>query len=429
LPITICVLFDEDDKMKKIDNGFDANMLYRPKFNKGQDANKLSPTRSHQMANTDSIALTNRNQLGTTLIFQSVSMQFSSMSRSFNSGMTESEEVKENDSTIFDFEKVAETVMHFISGSINAAKGRGASDEELNEMFGQARSGFNLGFDQALGELEELSLLDDELTEGIEKSRSLIAQGIDDLEQSYFPSALANDKAASNDHTNQKNKITNEQSSKVGEVNYNSDLYASSSRSSDLTIITADGDKVSISFSDTQRSSQNESYARGDNKETYQFASGNYREVSFSYHIEGNIDEGEQKAIESLINEVNVLQKDFFNGDIEKAYEHALTLGFDNEQIANFSIDLQQSQITKVSQAYSEIAGFDDKHSPKDNNELRPLLDFVEQFKLLQDKAAEILSKQDEQFTQLLDAVFLAEFGDNEAKQERFDKFIEKFKS
>ncbi len=56
-----------------------------------------------------------------------------------------------------------------------------------------------------------------------------------------------------------------------------------------------------------------------------------------------------RNTIYEKIKEVNSLQKDFFSGNVDQAFEKALELGFDNEQIANFSMDLQQTQTSYVS--------------------------------------------------------------------------------
>jgi hypothetical protein len=320
---------------------------------------------------------------------------------------------------IFDFEEVARKVMEFVGGSILAAQANGASDDELKEMFEQGRAGENLGIDQAIGELKDRAMLDDDLSQGIEKSRDLINQNISDLYKKIFAEEEQSNIDAALESKNNRNG------------SYDSGLYTSNSKNSDLSITTTDGDIVSISFSEFQQNASKENYQYEEgNKgtENYNMASSEYHEVNFSYRVEGELDDEEKVAIEALIKDVNSLQKDFFSGNVDQAFEKAIELGFDNEQIADFSMDLQQTRTSYVSQTYTEVAEFDEKVLPSANKELRPLIDFLEQFKQLQEKADSILSKNDDAFGQLLDAIFKVEFGEDKEAKEKLDKLIEALK-
>ena len=377
----------------------------------------------------DKLALSNRVSISMKIVFQSVS---SKISENFNRTMPEKNIAPPNivpknslgeDSSLagfFDFEEVARTVMEFVGGSILAAQANGASDDELKEMFEQGRAGANLGIDQAIGDLKDMAMLDDDLSLGIEKSRDLINQNISDLYEKIFPEETQSNSNVALENQNVRN------------ASLDSELYISNSKNSDLSITTTDGDIVSISFSELQQYASKESYQYEEGSkgvaENYSMASSEYHEVNFSYSVEGELDDEEKAAIEALIKDVNSLQKDFFSGNVDQAFEKALELGFDNEQIANFSMDLQQTQTSYVSQTYTEVAEYDEKVLPSANKELRPLIDFLAHFKQLQERADNLLSKNDDAFGQLLDAVFNAEFGDDKESKEKFDKVIETVK-
>jgi hypothetical protein len=288
-------------------------------------------------------------------------------------------------------------------------------------MFEQGRAGANLGIDQAKGDLKDLAMLDDDLNQGIEKSRTLINKGIDDLYEQMFPPA------------NKSNEKIAELTPSIRSTAIDSELYTSNSKGSELSITTTDGDVVSISFSELQEYASKEAYQYQESSQggstNYSSTSSQYHEINFSYSVEGELDNDEKAAIEALIKDVNSLQKDFFNGDVNKAFEKAVELGFDNKQITSFSMDLQQTKTSYVSQAYTTVAELDDKLAPSVGKDLRPLIDFLDQFNQLQEQADKILSKNDDAFGQLLDAVFKAEFGDDKVAKEKFDKVIDTVRS
>jgi hypothetical protein len=51
-----------------------------------------------------------------------------------------------------------------------------------------------------------------------------------------------------------------------------------------------------------------------------------YQENSFSFSVNGELDEDELKAIGQLVADANELTEEFFNGDIETAFNQALEL-------------------------------------------------------------------------------------------------------
>jgi hypothetical protein len=93
---------------------------------------------------------------------------------------------QEKEEPLFDFEKVAQEVLSFVGKTIYGAENDGASEVKLQEMLSQAREGVALGFAQAKDELEQAELLDEQLTQGIDKSFELITKGIDDIENTLF---------------------------------------------------------------------------------------------------------------------------------------------------------------------------------------------------------------------------------------------------
>ncbi len=407
--------------MNKIDNNINLAALLHPRKNSSNSPMKFM-TQNDIFSPKSNVALHSNAAVGTKVLYQSISARFSSsLAVSFNDKTEPQEAVEE--SSIFDYEKVASNVLSFIGKRIEAAKADGMDQEGLDELLQQARTGIEQGFGEALKELEGLSLLDESLAEGIQKSRTLIDDGINELQQSLQP-PVANDDQLATDlfDTMDKEIAINKK------VALENSAYVSKSRDSDLSITTADGDIVTISFSDFHEIAAVERYSAttgdGFSSERYQARSSSYSSMNFSYAVEGELDDGEKEAIGALIKDINKLQKEFFSGDINKAFEMALDIGYDKEELSGFRLDLQQTQTTYVSQKYAEVNNFSENNALAQNKDVKPLLDYIGEIQTLAETTRELLAPEKDQYIDLLDSVFEAEFGRNTQLLDQFKNFM-----
>ena len=375
-----------------------------------------NPEQSQGNKSPETVSLNEKSVIALKMVHQSISAKFTSV-QSFNGEVPSTE----NDlSNVFDFEAVAKNVMSFVNSSLNAAKLRGASEGELEDMLGQARQGANNGIDEAIEELSALNVLDEELSEGIEKARDLINAGIDKTQEHLLDDSSA--------------VSANSPSFASHSLEYSSENYASQSNSSDLSITTADGDVVTISFSALQEKQASENFnysADQDSSEmSYQRSASSYSEMNFSFSVQGDLDKDELQAIQSLIKDISKIEKDFFAGNIDKAFNKAVELGYDEEQLSSFNLELRQTQTSYVSQAYSEVAKYNADENEELNTVVRPVLDFIGDFKELRDNANKILDQnsnvEGDQFNKLLESVLNYEFDHNKQLLSQFSKFIEK---
>lgn len=342
--------------------------------------------------------------LATKLIYQSMSVYFSKTTSFFNStvnnGQRNLAEIEvsqapqaEEENQLFDFKLVAENVMSFISKSILAAEERGDSEGDLREMLNQARSGVEQGISGAKDELTDMSLLDEGLTLGIDKSQELINIGIDKLEEKLFDVEKSANEA----------------------VLASQELHSSQSYKSDLTITTRDGDNINISFNSFNQASQYQqlSMSADNNEFGYQKSQTMSKEYNFSFSIDGEIDELEAQAIKSLVEDVAKLQKNFFKGDIEKAFSQAQQLNFNYQELSSLDLDLSVNKTSVASQKYTEVARVSDEEDKPSNQEvatqLKPVLDFIQQFKQLETRAKQLLSTNNNQMNSFYDEILVAE--------------------
>jgi len=281
--------------------------------------------------------------------------------------------VEEKNNSLFDFEKVAKNVMRFVGGVIRGAADGGASDEKLNGLFSQAREGVSRGF--AMAEKDLAGFMNEELENGISKSRELIDTGIVDLETDIF----------------------NRQGVENGNVARVSTLAAASvsnEQSGQLSIRTKDGDEVTFSFESLQsfQASQQTSFqtqsisdGSGDgaitNVSAQQTTAFEYYERSgISFSLKGELDEAEMKSIADLVGQVQDLADTFYKGDVDKAFEEALSLGFDDKELVGYALQLNRSTQTDVLKAYENIQHYNEYKDERSQygNVVSPVSQYLE---------------------------------------------------
>ena len=281
----------------------------------------------------------------------------------------------EKSNSLFDFEKVARNVLKFVGGVIRGAADGGASDEKLNGLFNQAREGVSRGF--AMAEKDLAGFMNEEIEQGMTKSRDLIDTGIDDLETDIFGREQAN-------------AVT------LSSLNA---VAASDEKSGSLMIRTKDGDEVSFSFESLRsfqvsqqlnfeaQASEGQSSANSEQSDSnlsasytqqtsYQF----YERSGISFSLKGELDEDELESIADLVGQVQDLADTFYSGDIDKAFEEALSLGFDNKELVGYALQLNRTTQTEVLKTYENIQHYNEDNSDnaKYGNVVSPVAQYLE---------------------------------------------------
>lgn len=138
-----------------------------------------------------------------------------------------------------------------------------------------------------------------------------------------------------------------------------------------MQIETKEGDKVTVDFrqlyAQYQEFNRQQMMQEGPSGVRY-FESREALEMTafeerFAFSVEGDLNEDELKAIFDVFEQVDRLANDFFNGDIEKAFEQALDLKIDFGQIKSFSLDLTKTESRAVSYQQGALAQYKDVQS------------------------------------------------------------------
>jgi len=157
-------------------------------------------------------------------------------------------------------------------------------------------------------------------------------------------------------------------------------VVSSISKSAEIEIKTKEGDVVTISLSEFASSSQaGFEMEQGGNKISA-YGETRVTESGFSLSIEGDLSEDEEKALAGLIDKMTKVSDKFFSGDINAAFKHAQKVGFDSEQIAGFSMDLNMQKSVQAVAAYQQTVMPDENVNTDMLGQARDFLAETKQF-------------------------------------------------
>ncbi|GGW91658.1 DUF5610 domain-containing protein [Alteromonas halophila] len=298
--------------------------------------------------------------------------------------------------SLFDFEKVAKNVMRFVGGVIEGAAKSGADESRLNSLFGQARSGVAKGI--AMAEKDIGRFMNEDIRNGISRSRELIGNEIDSLESRLLSRG--------------------EETSQVSQLA----MSALNSNTGSLLIRTRDGDELTLRFENVQQftynqqtrftSSQDTNTDVGSNGQQgqttrvsasesvlYQF----FQRSGVSFSLEGELDEDELKSIADLVGRANDLADTFFAGDLDKAFEDALNLGFDDKELVGYALQLNSNNQAEVVQTYESIKHYSDEQpdANKYGNAVSPVSQYIDKMLNTMDAAGKQLESGEQYNTMI----------------------------
>ena len=104
---------------------------------------------------------------------------------------------------------------------------------------------------------------------------------------------------------------------------------------------------------------------------------------SFSFQVEGSLDQEELEAIGSLLEDVDALATEFFDGDVQVAFQKASQLGYDDSEIAGYAFNMVEQETSIVAERYLGDTG--DTGLPASVS--RPIVGYMERLQRIQDTA------------------------------------------
>lgn len=414
-------------------NSAGSNNGLLPQTNTANSATQGHSHKTPDVSSSDSSNLQDKRQTALQIVNRTLTMAYEKIS---SRGLAASAEY--NTFEPLTAEKVSNNILGFIERRLQLDVAEGASQEELQARLEAGLAGFKKGFAEASEKLEALSLLSPEIKADIGKTYDLVLEGIDELRSKFIQSTEAD---AVEPKSNQPADVlkTAEPKKSPTKLDVPEFLPATSSylgygnyeygraREFSFELTTKEGDKVTIKATSSEGLAVEAGRSvRGNNSVSALNASYSSSQ-SFSLSIEGELSEDELGAINDLLGKVNDLASEFFDGDLDVAFDQAMGMGYDAEQIGSFSLNLAQAEIQQVTQAYQTFEPDRAEDNPDRStllaDQLLPLGNFIKDLLASLDRASEfnepksLLSNMAEKVT-----------GETEADQhqgKRFREFME----
>jgi hypothetical protein len=239
-------------------------------------------------------------------------------------------------------DKVAERVLGFIGQRLQSEQAAGADSSKLENLLQQARKGVEKGFSEARKILDDMGLLKGQVASDIDSTYSKIQDGFSALNQRY---------AAPASSTNNANSVS---------LSSQSQRFAAKAETFELAVTTRDGDRLRISIAQASANwSQSSLAASSDGSSSTLSASsqsGSVQIGGWQVDIQGELDEQERGALEKLFSQVQDLADKFYSGDLNGAFDRAMALDLDGEQLASMSLALSQTTVRQATDTYSAVA-------------------------------------------------------------------------
>lgn len=236
----------------------------------------------------------------------------------------------------FSPQTIADNISKFVAQGLQNARNEGRSEEEIQSKFEAALKGVKKGFEEAREILSNLDVLKGDIASNIDKSEDLTFKALEELNPA---NANANAPAIGS---------TQVQAASV-------ERY-SKAESFSLDLKTQDGDTVKILFANQSSQEAQFGYSSdGKGNSSAIFNLTQSQSSAFQFQVQGDLDEGELEAISKLISDVGEISNEFFNGDVQKAFEIATEFKMDKTELASMNLQLTRTQEYTAASSYRSV--------------------------------------------------------------------------
>jgi len=278
--------------------------------------------------------------------------------------------------------KAASTILGFIERRLQMDVAEGATQEQLQSRLEAGLEGFKKGFAEAAEKLKALSMFSPEIAADVADTYKQVLEGIDALRAKFIAGTTPANASTPSSAIAAPSAVNN--------IAIQKGLYEyAEARDFKFELVTKEGDKVSIRAS----SSVGVSVAAGQSNIGAYVNGSKSSSSSFYLSVEGDLNENELKAINELLGRVDKLAGQFYAGNLGDVFDKAVSLGYDDQQIASYALNLSQVQIQQVAVSYGTFAPGGDQ-APSLANQLAPVGDFIKDVLSTLNVAGEFIDPQ-----------------------------------
>lgn len=232
-------------------------------------------------------------------------------------------------------EKVSDRIADYVAMGLERARREGKSDAEIQNIYEQSVAGIEKGFQEAKDILEEMNLLTASLEETIDTTLNQTLDKVSDLAPTVSSSSPTTTSISA------------------------AERYETS-ESFSLKVRTQDGDKVTIRFSASESYEASLGYFNdGEGTSATAFNINRSEDSNFRFSVRGELDQGEIDALQNLIQDVSLIADDFFDGDVQAAFEQASEFQMDKTELAAMRLTLKQTEEYSSVAAYQQVQGYE----------------------------------------------------------------------
>lgn len=243
----------------------------------------------------------------------------------------DSSKLRKLDASEYTPDKIAGRISHVVAAGLANARASGKSEEEVQALYDSAVKGVEQGFKDAKEILSGLKLLS-----------GGIADQVAETEQATF-NALGEISP-----TRQSQPTSSVSAMSVAERYSKAEDFS-------LTLQTREGDKVKVTFSHNLAAQGSFSAAAdSDGNQVAVFDLSRSESSGFQFSVDGDLNPDELEAIQNLVRDVGQVANEFFNGDVQKAFEQAPDISFDGSQLASMRLHMSRSEQYSAAQAYRQ---------------------------------------------------------------------------
>lgn len=398
-----------------------VNTLYSNEYSKQRPFNPKSHGQDHQSNSVGGVTVSDQD-INATLTQAYKAMQGAVASRLPVPGVeADSSSVGNTNTDVSDVspQAVADRIMQFISQRLEQERAAGASDERIQDLYQQALSGVETGLREAKDIIQSYNLYDGEVKDNFMKTANLLADSLEALGESLFGASTG---ASVGTPEAAGAAISRVQSQSVS---------VAQDRHFEMEVVTQDGDRVTLLVQSGQSFSSQQMQADSQGVSVSGFESTFSQYDHLSFRVDGELDEGELSALNDLFSQVNAVADTFYGGNIEQAFDQALGVGMNVDELSAFSVDMTRVDTIAVQNTYAEIDRMNTTEQPASHAGLADVMTrlqaFADQLHSVREQV-EDQPRRPENHRVLLDGLVAKLYPDAPDKapnQKAFHRFIE----